>query len=36
MTQLISLYDFSEEESTKIRWFIAILRDLITISNKLG
>lgn len=35
ITKLIELYDFDLEESEKIRWFIVILRDLITINNNL-
>lgn len=35
MMNLINLYEFTEEEREKIRWFISILRDLVTMNNNL-
>lgn len=35
MTKLLLIYEFTEEEREKIRWFITILKDLIIINHKL-
>lgn len=35
MVNLINLYDFNEEEREKIRWFVSILRDLVTMNNEI-
>lgn len=33
ITQLLQLYSFKDEEREKIRWFMTILRDIVSINN---
>jgi uncharacterized protein HemY len=34
MTELLELYEFTEEERNTIMWWIAIVKDLIKLNNK--
>ncbi len=35
ITKLLEIYEFTNEEREKIRWFIVVLRDMVNINNAL-